>query len=193
MKTKLDKLLDRIDPAVTIDKVSARVDMAFNSFHARPEIISQRDEFRSVMANFYCHIENTVLNLNPPRKPDLKFDWGRCDYQLEKEYGPNGENIAFDMARTNIGGGLYAVLKAVASQMADEYSGNEISSHVSEFWHALSVNEQLAIPKEYLDKYGHLIPSELREDGAVRVRMLFWKTLEEHPRIIKRLRDIGRL
>ncbi len=193
MKTKLDELLDRIDPAVTIDKVSARVDMAFNSFRARPEVVSQRDEFRSVMANFYCHIENTVLNISPHRKPDLKFDWGRCDQMLEKEYGSNGENIAFDMARTSIGGGLYSVLKAVARQMADEYAGNQISSRVSEFWNALSVDEKIAVPLEYLDKYGHLIPSELREEGAVGVRMYFWKALEEHPRIIKRLRDIGKL
>lgn len=193
MKTKLDKLLDRIDPAVTIDKISARVDMAFNLFRARPEVINQRGEFRSVMASFYCHIENTVLDINPPRKPDIEFDWGRCYYKLEKEYGSNGENIAFDMARTNIGGGLYAVLKAVARQMADEYSGSEISSCVSEFWNSLSVDEKIAIPKEYLDQYSHLIPSDIREGGAVRIRAFFWKTLENHPRAIKHLRGIGKL
>ena len=191
MKTKLDRLLEKIDPAVTIDRISSSLDQAFNSFSANPKTINTREEFKTVMASFYCHVDKCMYGWE--RKPDSVMDWHRSTTMLEKEYGSNGENIAYDMARTNIGGGLYAVLKAVTKQIIDEYSGNQIGSHVSEFWNSLSVDEKIAVSKEYLDKFGHLIPSDLRENGAVRVRAFFWKTLEEHPRIIKRLRNLGKL
>jgi len=195
MKTKLETFLPSIDPSVTLDAVSAKVEMAFNSFItalAAPCSIHDRDHFRAIMAKFYRHIENAVLNINPPIKPDLNFDWGRCYLRLEKAYGSNAENIAFDMVRTNISGGVYVVLQSVARIMADEYARNQICYEASKFWESLSINEKISVPKEYIENYGHLIPSELMEGGAVRVRAFFWKVLEEHPKIIKRLRNLNR-
>jgi len=195
MQTKLDKLLQKIDPSVTLDAVSATVEAAFNLFIAILRTrcsIHNRDNFRAIMARFFCHIENSVLHINPPRKSDLKFDWGRCYLRLEKKFGPNAENIAFDMARTNISGGLYAVLKVVARIMAEEFANNQISFEVSKFWDSLTTGEKIAVSKEYIEKYGHLIPSELMEGGAVRVRAFFWKVLEEHPKIVQKLRNVNR-
>jgi len=57
---------------------------------------------------------------------------------------------------------------------------------------ALSVEEQLAASTEYLQKYGHLLPSELTEGSAARIRANLPKVLEEHPHLIQRLRQVGR-
>jgi len=195
MKTKLDKLIEIIDPSQTLDPESARVDEALNLFLPKLNnlnIIHNRDDFRTLLAGFYCHVENIIFHIHPPRKANPVFDWYRCKNMLEKEYGSNGEDIAFDMARTNIGGGLYAVLKVVAGGMADEYASNYIGSRVSDFWKSLSAKEKVAVSKEYLEKYGHLIPSELMEGGAVNVRLFFWKVLEEHPKIVQKLRNVNR-
>jgi len=171
------------------------VDGAFNSFlakHKNLNTIHNRDDFRTFMANYYCYMENQIFHIHPLRKPHPDFDWYRCKEMLENEYGSNSENIAFDMAWTGIGGGLYAVLKVVAGGMADEYAGNYIGSLVSDFWNSLSAKEKVATSKEYLDKYSHLIPSELMERGAVNVRLFFWKVLEEHPKIVQKLRNVNR-
>ena len=74
--------------------------------------------------------------------------------------------------------------------MNAQYGENYVRSHAIEFWKSLSVAEKVAVSKEYLDKYGHLIPSELMEDGAVRLRAFFWKVLEQHPKIVRKLRSM---
>ena len=190
--TKLDRLLEDIDPARTLDQVSSRADEAVNSFRMQSGIIKDWERFRTVLTEFYRHVENVILRIPSFRSPNPDIDWGRCCQLLLKEYGPNGEKAAFEIARTGTERGFYGVLKAVARQMINEYGGNEISARISNFWESLSTDEKLAASQEYLNKYGHLLPSELTSGSAARVRANFPKVLEEHPRTVKRLRNIGR-
>jgi hypothetical protein len=192
VKTKLCKLLENIDPAHTLDRISNLVDNAINSFRLRRGVVQNREEFETILTNFFCHIENVVLGIRPQRLPHPEIDWHRCSNMLRKEYGPNGENTAFEIAKSGTEGGLYSVLKAIARHMADEYAGNCIGYYISDFWESLSAKEKVAVSKEYLDKYGYLIPSDLMEGEAVRVRAFFWKMLEEHPKIVQKLRNINR-
>ena len=192
MKTKLDRLLESIDPARTLDQVSARVDEALNSFRVKSGIIEDWEEFRTVLTGFYRHVENVVLRIRPSWSPDPDIDWGHCYQLLIKEYGTNGEKAAFEMVRTGTEQGLYGVLNAVARRMISEYAGNEITAKIGIFWEGLSTDEKLAVSEEYLDKYGHLLPSELTSGSAARIRANFLRVLEQHPSIMKRLRNIGR-
>jgi len=192
MKTKLGRLLESIDPALTLDQVSARVDEALNSFQVQSGIMEDWGEFRVVLTGFYRHVENAILKIPSFRSSYSDIDWGRCRQALIKQYGANGEKAAFEMARTGTEQGLYGVLKTIARRMADDYAGNEISARISNFWEGLSTDEKLAASLEYLDKYGHLLPSELISGSAARVRANFLQVLKEHPRMIKRLRGIGR-
>ena len=192
MNTKLDQLLESIDPARTLDQVSARVDQALNSFRVKSGIIKDWGEFQTVLTGFYRHVENVVLRIRPSWSPDRDIDWGRCCQLLVKEYGINGEKASFEMVRTGTEQGLYGVLKAIARRMINEYAENEIAAKISNFWEDLSTDEKLAVSQEYLNKYGHLLPPELTSGSAARVRANFLKVLEEHPSIMKRLRNIGR-
>lgn len=56
------------------------------------------------------------------------------------------------------------------------------------YWNRLSVQEQLAAPLEYLPKYRDLLPWELTEGSAARIRGGFVKVLEQHPHLIRDLR-----
>jgi hypothetical protein len=76
--------------------------------------------------------------------------------------------------------------------MVDGYAGNEIAARISNFWETLSTDEKVAVSREYLGKYGHLLPPELTSGSAARIRANFLKVLEEHPGIMKRLRNLGR-
>ncbi|MFH0794374.1 MAG: hypothetical protein V2A74_10120, partial [bacterium] len=152
--TKLEKLLEDIDPDRNLDQVAGRVDRAFNTFHMDSGVLHRWQDFEACMARFFRHIENAVLRLNPPLPVDLEFDWGRCAVLLRKEYGGRGEKAAFEMARTGSEGGLYSVLRAVARQMGEDYAGNEIGARISPFLKELSPDETFAAAQEYIKKYG---------------------------------------
>jgi len=84
------------------------------------------------------------------------MEWGRCTWLLFKKFGRNDEKAAFEIVRTGNQDGLYKLLKDIALQMIEEYSGTEIRAKIHQFWHSLSVAEKWATIDEYLKKYGHL-------------------------------------
>jgi len=193
MPTKLDTLLQSIDPSRTLDKVAGDVDRAINSFSRRKSAISAWDEYVSFFADFYRHLETVVLRARGGGSPNNKeYQWEQCIRLLNKAFGTSGYKAAFEMVRTGKEGGLYRVLKTLADQMAEEYSQNEISARISYYWDSLTPNEKLAASDEYLRKYGHLLPGELVGASAARIRAEFLRVLQEHPKMIQRMRQIGR-
>ncbi len=192
MASKLERLLGNIDPSRTLEKVSADVDRAVNSFSGRKAIINNWDEYEAFFAKFYRHVETVVLRMRPGGPDDMRFYWERCSTLLSKAFGPNGFRAAFEIVRTGKEGGLYRVIKTVADLMAEEYSQNEISARIFHYWESLTLDEKLAAPDEYLQNYGHLLPWELTEGSAARIRVNFLKVLEEHPKMIRKMRRIGR-
>ena len=192
MPTKLEQLLAEIDPKLTLDKTSALADSAINTFSFDSGQITDRDEFENCLTDFFCHVDSNVLGVSQSFNSEHRdFQWGRCGILLSHIYGHNGENTAFDMARTGKSGGLYAVLKAIALRMAEEYAENQIGALIGEYWKKLTLDERFAASDEYLEKYGHLLPSELTEDNAVRIRANFRQVLEKHPEIIRKIRRLG--
>ena len=192
MSDKLDRLLEAIDPSCTFDEVSADVDRAFNSFAKERATIEDWDEYESFLADFYRHVETAIFRMGPGAPDDREFYWTRCSNLLNNAFGPSGYKAAFEMVRTGKEGGLYRVLKTVADQMAEEYAQNEISERIYDYWNRLTTDEQVAATDEYINKYGHLLPVELTEGSAARLKANFPKVLEEHPKIIRRMRRVGR-
>ena len=191
MKTKLDALLDQIDPSRTLEVVGSRVNNAVNQFSVTAGAITDYNRFEQFLSNFVRHIENVVLKI-PGAIPSSAYDWAKCSNILQKEYGINGHKTAFEMARSGIRGGLYEVLKKIAAHLANDYAQNEISARVSHFWNALSMEDQFAVMHEYAQKYGRLIPPDFTERSAVLLKMNFTKVLAEHPRMVQRFRKAGR-
>lgn len=192
MNTQLDKLLASIDPDRTLDEVDRRADQALNSFSPPEARIDRWEPFRACLIQSLRHVEKHLLRLSKAISMGVAFDWGRCCRTLKRIYGVNGEKAAFEMARTGNEGGLRAVLRKMARQMAREAAENEIAARVGCYWDRLSVDEKLNASQEYLAKYGHLLPSELTEGSAARIRANLPKVLEQHPHLIRRLRQVAR-
>ena len=188
----LDELLANIDPSRTLDPTAARADQALNAFPIPSGLIADWEDFKVFMSRLLCHIENGVLRLRPPRQVHPQLDWGRCARILVREFGGHGEKAAFEMARTGNEGGFYAVIRAVAKHMAEEYAFNEIHARINGYWKGLSADAKIAAVREYVAKFGHLLPSELTEGTPGRIMVNFLKVLEEHPRLVQRMRRIGR-
>jgi hypothetical protein len=191
VSTALEQLLTDIDPSRTYDQTFARADEAVNTFSFDRVQITDWGDFNTCLAEFFTHVEAKILQLHPCPL-DVDFHWGRCSQLLHHIYGPSGGKAAFEIARTGNEGGLSSVLRAVALRMAEEYAENEISARVGEYWQRLSVDEQISAATEYLDKYGHLLPSEMTEGYGVRIRANFPKILARHPQILRKTRRLGR-
>lgn len=192
MANDLGELLREIGPEQTIEETLNRVSEALNRFPMKRAEIADWESFRGCMVEFVRHVESWALCLRRPVPASFDFCWGRAVGILNRIYGPNGEKAAFEMARTGCEGGLYAVLKAVATQIAEDVSRNEISARVGVFWNSHSAEELLEASSEYLAKYGHLVPPELTEVSAGRFRGNFRKVLEDHPKLVQRMRQVGR-
>ena len=192
MRSKLENLLEKIDPENTYDKVSAHVNNAFNSFQLKKSLITNISKFQEIGAEFHCHLQNKILQLNPPMILDFEMDWDRFHNLLVIIYGQNGEKTAFDIAISGKEGGLYTVLKTVADRMIEESASAMISSKIFDFLDSLTINEKILAVNEYIGTFGHLLPEEIIKNRAPRIAANFHKVLETHPRLIKRAREMIR-
>lgn len=188
--TNLDEFLDTIHPERVFEELDRRRDEAFNTFPVPGARIDRWEDFQYCMTAFHRHMENDMLRLDPPLQADATMDWWRAKRLLQTAYGANGEKAAFECVRTGVESGLAGVLRRVAELMAREYAGNEIRARVQHFWDSLSVEERLAAADEYVATWGHLLPSELTEHGATRIKANFPRVLEQHPRLLGRLRQV---
>lgn len=192
MTTKLEKLLSKIGPSRTYNDVSVRVDQAFNSFVMPRYSITSHEEYENVMADFCRHIEKNTLKPGSGAPDDREFYWVKCLKFIEKAYSPNGYQTVYTIVRTGKEGGLYQVLKKIADLMAEEFAQKQINYEIYTYWDGLTVDEKLAASDEYIRNYGHLLPNEMTEGNAPRIKAFFCKVLEEHPKIIRKMRRIGR-
>ena len=154
MASKLAVLLDRIASDRTLDEVARRVDTAVNSFSGPVGRITRLEDFRRRVVDFVSHVEAGVGRLHEPIDADRGFLWGRCLQLLIKEYGPNGEKAAFEITRGGAEGGINRVLKDIARRLSDQYAENEIAARIAHYWNGLSIEEKLAAPDEYLERFG---------------------------------------
>jgi hypothetical protein len=192
--TQLDDLLQAIDPARTFDQTSARVHEALSRLRIDSALIQDWNAYREFMASLYCRLEAAALGATRAREVNLEFDWDRCARLLNRVYKPAGYKAAFEMARTGNEGGLRAVMQALAEKVAETYAENEISARVGRFIENLvGVPERYqATVAEYLKKHGRLLPSEVTEGSGARVTFNFQAVLENHSKVLRRLRSTGR-
>jgi hypothetical protein len=184
--------MTKLDQLRTIEQVARRVDEAINRFLPGPGRIEQFDDFVTYIIRFCRLVEATVLGLRDGApKASRDFDRGRFAHVFSAAYGDRELKTAFEIARTGNEGGLYAVLRKLGEVIAGQYAENEIAARIWSYWNGLSLAEKLAAPDEYLRKYGHLLPSEITEGCAGRVRANMPKVLQEHPRLMRRLRRVG--
>lgn len=190
--SNLCKFLETLDPRKVLDETEARIDSALNSFPMPESQIESWNAFQETLSRFHVHLNREVLHLGPAFQGDIHFEWGLCLRLLHKEYGKSGEKTAFEIARTGVEGGIYSVLKKVGLRMARQYQDQEIKARVAYFLDGLSLEERWTATEEYIQKHGHLLPSEMLEGSAARIYDRFDKVLEAHPRTLNKLRKAGK-
>ena len=193
MQTALDELLASISPGKTIVETFNRANQAINIFGSHVALIRDREKFKYFVAEFALHVECYVLRIQTPLEVSADYYWSQfVEPVFRGIYGPSGVKTAFEMARTGNDGGLYKLLRSVAMHMAEGYAKREIQARVDAYLESLTVDQQLEASSEYLAKYGHLLPSEMTEASAARIRADFGKVLVKHPWLLKKISEVGR-
>ena len=186
--TKLDRLLEGIDPSKTYDLTSRQAGEALARFPAGKGAMTDGREFRAYMARLYCHLNRALLGAEPPRRVNEKMEWFGCQKLLKRELGEGGDRAAFEIARTGNEGGLAGLTLLLAESLAEQTASDWVSNAICRYLSSLSPGERVDAPREYMAKHGRLLPSEMTEGSGARIIVSFAKTLEEHPRLIRKLR-----
>ena len=184
---RLLKLIESIP-----DEVGHRVDEAFNSGPAVPAVVTEWHDYVNRVASFYWHLERTILGVSDLEIGDIDWHAGKAWHLLRGELGEHALQAGFERARTGSGGGMLSILRLVARLMGERCGRAQVGGAVGLYWRDQSADELLQDSKEYVRVYGHLLPGEMTERGAVRVRANFYKVLEQHPFMMRRMREAGR-
>lgn len=185
MSTRLEELIERIDPSNIIDRVSIAVDEAFNSFrYDRP--IESFDDYQEYMTEFVQHIEQIVIGFRTTHPVAKDFFWGRYSTLVNKKQGPDAWKMNYEKVLTGKGGGTYQLLKDVAAMILEEQSGRQISTKVWNFWNSLDNDEKLDTVDEFLRKFGRILPSEYTSGAYLKIN--FPQVLEKYPQLLLEIR-----
>ena len=187
--TALQRLLTNIEPIP--DRTAMRMAEALNDFDVPAVLLDNLDALEQCLARFYCHLECAILG-TAGRPINREFDLTRCYRLLAKAYGTNTRAALFDIARTGAGGGLMGILQAAAREFGNRYAKDLISMSVESYFRVRPPTQLLADMNEYVHNYQDLLPSEMGENGAARIKGEFRAFLKEHPFVIRSLRQAVR-
>ena len=186
MNARLDRFLRGIEDVPT--QVGQAVDRGLNSFHLSEVVITDWKEFSTLMVRFHAHIEGAILGLSAPRVPDEWKDIGECGRLLRKEFGVDSLQDAFDMARDGTGGGLPYDIRILACAHGEYYAREHIAVAVSQYWNARSTEQLVADAREYVQRYGDLLPPGMIDGDLPRVLPDYRRVLKQHPLQIRAIR-----
>ena len=179
MATKLERLLEKIDPKNTIDKIERSLNHAVSTYRRDKNTVDSWDECKPCLVKMFQHLHSNLFKF--PK--ELEFD--QALYQLEKEYG-NYQTV-FEIMQSGAEGGVNTILRTLARLMAEQYSRHQIELYVTDYWNSLSVDEKMAASDEYLKIYKDILPGDSLD--YIRLQPFFDQALQEHPFILKKIRD----
>ena len=152
-------------------------------------LVDSFEEFENILIEVIVLVQKYVLKARNPVEGGREFYLDAAFRALSKKLGPNGEKAAFERSRTGNEEGLYGVIKLIAYGYADVLFENESKSRVGIIWERLSNDDKFVVMDEYLKEFGHLWPDELTENGAVRLKVNFSKTMQLHIENVRKLSE----
>ena len=186
MNARLDRFLQGIEDVPT--QVGQAVDRGLNSFHLSEVVITDWKAFRALMGRFHAHIEGAILGLSAARIPNEWKDVGDCGRLLQRKFGVDSLQDAFDMARDGTGGGLPQVIRILACAHGEYYAREQIAVAVSQYWNARSTEQLVADAREYVERYGDLLPPGMIDGDLPRALSDYRRVLKQHPLQIRAIR-----
>jgi hypothetical protein len=184
MPTKLDKLLQDIDPSKTIDEGEKRMAKGVASYHRDKNTVDTWEECEECIADMAYHLSNAYFN--QPKSYKSRPDFGLASNLLREEYGSHRTINRIMMSGAE--GGIYTILKTLARLIVNFYTRKNINCMVLDYFNNSTPDEHFAAAKEYYKLYKHLLPEG--EDSFETIYAYFHNILREHPFWIKKMRNL---
>jgi len=194
MRTPLERFLFSLSPEHTWDGVGREVDETLNSLNLASATVRSATELRAIVVQAWRDFHGRVwgCSLTALDGTDDR-EWGWCREVLDAVYStPDGWRTAMDLARTGIRHGTRGVLREFLEKAAERYLSQLIAIGVNQLWSQEPYEGRVAMMTEYLAKYGRLLPPSLSQGSIVDLMVDFPRVLTEHPRMLQRLRRLGR-
>jgi hypothetical protein len=190
-----DAMINKLDPSKNMEIAARLADKAFDSYDCDKAQITSRDEFEDRITIFFHHLNTYLHRTAPIDENDLHWMLkGEAFKALREMYGEHGFDIALNRSKTGLDGGFYKVLKDMAFHVAEEAYSSVIQSVVATFMQSVfPAEERQAAAREYVRRFGHLLPDNLVEDNGFTISLNLEEFLLNHPKLIKRARDAGRI
>ena len=130
--TRLEILLFKISPALTINRSQAKAREAIECFYDRPSQISDWMDLREYLTTFYSHLDAFFrYDESGGRGPIKSSQIGEMHQFLERIYGHSAGKVAFMMAKYGVMGGMNQLLLDMASKVAEQEARNTIEAEMS--------------------------------------------------------------
>jgi hypothetical protein len=151
--------------------------------------VTSFNEFEDILVRVIVLIHKYVLKVRNPIEGARENYLDAAFKVLNKKLGPSGFRAGFERARTGKEGGIYGVIKLVAYGYTDVLFENESKSKVGFLWQQMSNDQRFAVMDEYIAEFASMWPHEMTENGAVRLKVNFPKTLQLHIENIRKLQN----
>ena len=138
MGTRLENLIENIDPSQLYDRVSQAVDAAFNSFRYDYPIKSF-DDYQKCMSQFVQHIEQVILGFRSRQDYDRTFFWTRYSNLVNAQHGRDAWKMNYEKILTGKEGGLYQLLKDVAGMILKDRPGHKFPNGAGPYGNRLQI------------------------------------------------------
>lgn len=191
MKTNLDRLLDEIDPSITLDVTERIVTSALEQFHVVSNIARNGEEAREILAEFMRQTRNALWGTPSDVGFNELLNLLEVYTLFEEEFPNNTQRTVDKIMTSGAEGGVYGILRILANKITEQYNYHLIHTKVMNYWDSLSSDEMFHVANEYYEKYPEFLPPHLDGNLTNTIRFSFWKVLDEHPYMIKRLRNMG--
>jgi len=187
--SKLQHLLRDIDPAKTIDGVEQRINRVLVNYQRDKNSVDSWADYKACLAQFLQAARHAALRLSGDVGSDQEANFGSALHYLARAYPGNTLQTVYSMMQSGAEGGVYKIVTTLARLMAEDFAQNEINARISHYWLNLTVDEQLAAGDEYVAMYQDLLPENTVEE-MVRIKASFLRVLQDHPRMLKRMREL---
>lgn len=183
----LDDILAMLSEEELARQVYVPHDMARQSYQLEKGTVSNHDEFRYIIADYYKHHFAQTVSGQPAMPDDMAE--GNAREILEKVYAnEGGVAAALDYSKTGERGGLRRVLDAIAEHMKRDLEKKYIWRVHDTFIDPLDKPQQIELVREYFNKFRAYLPAHVLNTDPAYYARNWEELLEQHREIMKHIR-----
>lgn len=182
----LDFLVD--DLTRIYDEYLSKVDRAVNAFSSRSFSAHDWSSCERLMERFFADINAAVLD--PSFAGNAYMARSTFRQVFEPKYGPYPERLVYERIIHGHDGGLNGVIQEAAAVVADTFAERAISNRVDRYLDRQSDGAVRLAASDYLFTFGHLLPKDVTSKGTDYLVPVFGRFLKQHPRLVRKLRNI---